>query len=401
MRFLLKIYLALMLAVCPALPALAQTDAASAQQTAPAAAKILGSVAAIDGDILTITSASGAATKIQVQQSTQIVRAEPGRRDLKDATPISVKDLQTGDRVLARVKPGVDSAPGIASSIIVMKKSDITEKQQHDISEWQQHGAGGLVTAIDAPAGTVTISSAGFGLSHEITVHTSPATLVRRYAPDSIKFDDAKPSKLEEVKRGDQLRARGTRSSDGLSITADEIVFGAFRNLAGTVSAVDAAQNTLELQDLLSKKKVTVRIRLDSQLRKLPQMMAERIAARFKAGPPTPPDGGSAPPPLPDGQSPGGGRGFGGGAARGDFQQMLARLPQIALADMQKGDVILMVATEGGADSDADSAPVAITLVSGAEPILSAAPDANRAATLLSPWNLSGGAGADAGGGLP
>jgi hypothetical protein len=205
------------------------------------------------------------------------------------------------------------------------------------------------------------------------------------------------------LKRGDQLRARGARSADGLSLAADEIVFGTFRNLAGTITAVDPAQHTLELQDLLSKKKVMVRVSADSELRKLPEMTAQRIAARFRATPS--PDAAAAPqspPPPPgegQGQGPGVRRGFGGGGpGRGDLQQVLARLPQLTLADLQKGDVILMVATEGAENS----APVAITMVSGAEPILAAAPDASRAATLLSPWNLGGGAsGADAGGGLP
>ena len=39
---------------------------------------------------------------------------------------------------------------------------------------------------------------------------------------------------------GDQLRARGTRTADGRELSAEEIVYGAFRNIAGNVSSVDA-----------------------------------------------------------------------------------------------------------------------------------------------------------------
>ena len=67
-----------------------------------------------------------------------------------------------------------------------------------------------------------------------------------------------------------------------------------------------------------------------------------------------------------------------------DFQQMLSRMPSVAISDLQKGDAVMVVATEGSAAS----APTAITLISGVEPILTAAPSGAAAATILSPWNL-------------
>ena len=62
-------------------------------------------------------------------------------------------------------------------------------------------------------------------------------------------------------------------------------------------------------------------------------------------------------------------------------------MPALTLAELQKGDAVMIVATQGSA-----AAPmVAITLLSGVEPILTAAPTGNRAAMLLTPWNLGGG----------
>ena len=43
---------------------------------------------------------------------------------------------------------------------------------------------------------------------------------------NSIKFDDAKPSKLADIHPGDQLRARGTKNEDGTEFAAEEIVSG-------------------------------------------------------------------------------------------------------------------------------------------------------------------------------
>jgi hypothetical protein len=79
------------------------------------------------------------------------------------------------------------------------------------------------------------------------------------------------------------------------------------------------------------------------------------------------------------------GSGMGGGMRSGDFQQMLNHMPAVALADLHKGDAVMMVATEGTASSPSAT----ITLLSGVEPILEAAPNASQA-MMLTPWSLGG-----------
>ena len=69
---------------------------------------------------------------------------------------------------------------------------------------------------------------------------------------------------------------------------------------------------------------------------------------------------------------------------------MLSRMPTVAISDLQKGDVVMLVATEGSSAS----APTAITLLAGVEPILAAAPGGTSASMILSPWNLGANAGA-------
>src|SRR5581483_3492828 len=140
----------------------------------------------------------------------------------------------------------------------------------------------GLVSSVDPSSGTVTISVTGLGGKKEIAIHTAANTMIRRYAPDSVKFDDAKPGSLADIHPGDQLRARGDRSPDGSSMQAEEVVTGSFRNIAGTVNSVDATAGTVNVQDLLSKKTVVVKITTESQLHKLPPEFAQRIAARLK-----------------------------------------------------------------------------------------------------------------------
>jgi hypothetical protein len=267
-----------------------------------------------------------------------------------------------------------------------MKKTDIAQKQQQEREDWQKRGVGGIVKSVDTAGSTVVVTTG----SRTFTIHTTPKTIVRRYAPDSVKFDDAKVSALDQIKPGDQLRARGDRNGDGTEITADEIVAGSFRNIAATVASVNAAGQTLTVTDLATKKPVVVRFTPDSQLHKFAPEMAQGIAARFKGG------DGSAQPAAASGQAPAGGAqpstGNGGGMGpgraggqRGDFSQMLQRAPSVQLSDLHPGDAVMIVATQGATDT-----ATAITLLAGVEPMLQASTKASQS-LFSSSWSLGGG----------
>jgi hypothetical protein len=398
----------------------------SQQQTpegtgASAAARHIGAVKAIAGNVITLTPDSGPEIQVTVMDATRIVRIAPGEKTLKNATPIQLQELQVGDRILVGGKASDDAKALSASSIVVMKRSDVEARKEEDRQDWQKRGLGGLVKSVDPAAGTATISITGFAGAKTIVIHASKATVIRRYAPDSMKFDDARPSTLQDIQPGDQLRARGDRSADGAELTAQEIVTGSFRNVAGIVNSVDATAGTMNVQDLLSKKLVQIRVTPESQLHKLPPEMAQRIAMRLKAamagamggaapaagagsqssgntaanGGGAQPGGASPAGPPSGGAGPGAaGSGMAGGMRSGgapDFQQMLSRMPTVALADLHKGDAVMIVGTQG----TQSGGTTAITLLSGVEAILQAAPNGSQA-MMLSPWSLGAPAGGDA-----
>lgn len=374
--------------------------------------KALGTVESISGNSITLKTDAGAEVTVTVPEGARVLRMEPGQKSLKDATPIQFADIQTGDRTLASGRPSADGKTIAASTVVVMKKGDIATRQEQEQQAWQRHGVGGLVSSVDAANGTVSISTMAMGQKKEVVVHVTPATIIRRYAPDSVKFDDAKKSTLAEIKPGDQLRARGSKNPEGTEINADEIVSGAFRNVAGTVQSVDKAKNELTVLDLATKKPVTISIGPDSQLRKLPEMMAQHIAMRLKGVTPEGAAGGNGQPSHgPQGEAkpagaPGEGRTMGAPGERGGpggrmrangggdmLQLVLSRAPAVQLTDLQKGDAVMLVATEGSSEAP----PTAITLLAGVEPILSASPKGSDASTILSPWNLGGSGGGDNG----
>ena len=372
-------------------------------------ARRIGAIKTIHGNAITLTPDSGPDVAVTVQPNARIMRIAPGEKDLKNAAPVPLQELQVGDRVRVRGQASADGTSIAALEVIVIPRSDLEARREQERRDWQKRGFGGLVSAVDPATGTVTISVTSLGGKKDIAVQTSKNTVFRRYAPDSVKFDDAKPSTLQEIQPGDQLRARGDRSPDGSELKAEEVVTGSFRNVAGLVNSVDASSGTITVQDLLSKKPVQVKITSESQLHKLPPEMAQRLAMRLKASmPPGTPgaaaSSNSAPPGRagngaqsaspPEGTRPSGGGMAGGGMRQGgapDLQQMLSRMPAVALTDLHKGDAVLIVATQGSASGGG----TAITLLSGVEPILQAVPNGSQA-MMLAPWSLGGAPGGDA-----
>jgi hypothetical protein len=373
--------------LCLALIAAVSASAQTPPSTAPAKTPpILGTIKAIAGDSLTVATDAGAESKVTVTPATKLLRVPPGSKDLSQAEAIPFSEFQQGDRVLVRLRCAGDPPVCEAGSVIAMKRSDIAEKQAHEREEWQKHGVGGLVKSVDSAQGAITIGTMTAAGKKDVAVQIGKGTIIRRYAPGSVKFDDAKLSSLAEVGPGDQLRARGVRSADGASFTADEIVTGSFRNIAGTISALDASAGTITVSDLATKKSEVVRVSSDSQLRKLPPQVAQMIAMRLK-GAGTPGGSGASSPALAaTGQGAGtGGQGRNGG---GDLQQLLGRLAPAPLSEFQKGDAVMIVGTGGVKDAQV----TAITVLGGVEPLLQATTQ-EQASSILTPWSLSNGGG--------
>ncbi len=364
----------------------AQTPVAPAA-TAASPARQLGTVKSIDGNNVTLVTAAGAQVTVPVDPAAKVLQLPPGSTDLKAATPAAFTDIGVGDRIVTG-KPG-DTAS--ASRVILMKSSDISARRQAEQADWQRHGSGGLVKSVDGPAITI---SAG---ARQIKVDTTATTIFRRYAADSIKFEDARPGQLADIHPGDQLSVRGEKSADGTSIKADEVVTGTFSNLSGAIASIDAAAGTITLKDLTTKRSVTIKVTSNSDLRKLPPQAAAAFAARNNpaAGVSAAPEA-TAATARPAGAGSAAGSGAPGSRARAgmDLSRMLARLPAEPLADLKSGDAVMIVASPSS-----DSAFTAITLLAGVEPLLSANSQGGQQLT-LSPWNIGGG-GAEAGGGGP
>lgn len=366
------------------------------------AARLVGTIAAIDGSTLTIKTDAGEQKQVTVAADATLKRLEPGQKDLAAAPAIQLTDLAVGDRVLVRLD--ASASPPTASLIVAMKKADLAQVHQKDSEAWQR-GVAGLVKSIDPANGQITVTTGAGPTAKTVAVKTTSATKLLRYPPNSVRFTDAQPAPIGAIKPGDQLRARGAKNADGTEIAADEVVSGTFRNIAGTISSVDAAASTLVVKDLGTKRQVTIHIAPDVQMRRIPEQMARMLAARLKgASGGTYTAGGRHAAGAPNGavapsgaQASGGGNGRWGGAgsggagSNGDPQRFLAMAPSIKLTDLQKGEAVMVVATDGANEVNA------ITLLAGVEPLL----EAPAATDLLSNWSMGGGGGGEGAAGTP
>lgn len=357
------------------------------------APRFMGSVTGITGNTLTVKTDAGEEKQVQVPEGASLKRIEPGQKDLSSAANMTLSDLEVGDRVLVRIDPNANGATPQASLVIAIKQADVAKKQEQEREDWQRRGVAGLVKSVDPAAGSIVIASGAGPTSKAVVIKTSKSTVLRRYAPGSVRFADAQPAPLDAIRPGDQLRARGQKSPDGNEIDADEVVSGTFRNIAGTVSSLDPSASTLTVKDLASKKQVTIHVSADAQMRKIPERMAQMLAARLKGGASGPQHAQRSGEGASGAETAGqwSGRNGGGGApGGGDPQRVLSMAPQIKLSDLQKGDAVMVVTTDGKSGINA------VTLLAGVEPLL----EAPAATDLLSNWSMGGGGAESAGAGI-
>jgi hypothetical protein len=346
---------------------------AQATAAAPATVSQLGTVKTISGNTVTMATDKGQTITVNVVAGAKVLQLAVGSTDLKTAQPGQLSDVAVGDRALVTGKPG--DAPDSISAVrvILMKSSDIAKMQADEQADWKARGVGGIVSAVDPASGTITLMAG----TKKITIDTSSKTVFKRFAGDSVKYQDAKPGTLAQIQAKDQLQARGTKSADGTTVQAEEVISGSFEDLSGLIASVDPTAGTVTLKDLATKKTMTVNVTANSDVRQMPPQVAQRFAtpAAGRRG-----GGGAA---AADASGGGGAR----RSAGADLSQMIARFPSIKVGDLHKGDAVMIVASE---PTPGSATVTAITVLTGVDPILTANPNGGMD---LSSWSMGGGGG--------
>jgi len=284
---------------------------------------------------------------------TLLQRIPPGEKDLKKAVAIPASEIAVGDRVLVTIA----SETPAARRILVMPATDIAKSKEADRLDWAARGVSGVVA--EKNGNQVTLRMRSMMGETKATVTIPKTATIKRYAPDSVRFADARGSKLEEVSVGDQLRARGDKSPDGATVNASEVVFGTFQTKAGKITAVNPDTGEVTLAELNTNATIVAKATHDSQLKAMPD-----FAAMMGGGGPPP---GMAPGGMPAGGPPPGG--MPGGPPRGgppDMSQMMERMPAVKLQDLKPGQTVVVSSTKGAVDGHI----TIITMLANAEMLI-------------------------------
>jgi hypothetical protein len=311
-----------------------------------------------------VKTAAGSEVTVTLSDRTTFMRIPPGEKTRDKFIPITSTDFAVGDSVFARGRMTEDRKSMPALEFYVMSKTAIAEKRNRERDEWRTRGVAGTISSLNATTNEISLDARTAEGPKPIVIAATAQTKFRRYAPDSVRFSDAKPSSFAELKAGDQLRALGTKSADGTRFTPEEIVAGSFQTIGGTIAEVNVEKQEIKINDVQSKQAVTVVVTKDSSMRKL---TPELLAAITPAKPGEPAANTTS------------------AKDSGDLQEMFDQLPAFTLPDLKPGDSILISSTKG-----ADPTRVtAIAIVSGVGPLLQNA-QGNRAAVSLGAMSVGG-----------
>ncbi len=338
-----------------------------AQTTTVKPSAISGEVSSINDGKIALKTKDGD-IEVVLADSTQYFRVPPENPTISAAVASSVSDVGVGDKILVTGFLSDDKKTIPAKKVYLITKSDIANKQTKEKEEWRTRGISGRVTAYNPQTKVITVSIRSLGGDRAVSVTVKDNAEFYRYAPDSVKFSEAKKSVITDIEVGDSIRALGDKSADGAELKAEKIVTGSFKTVGGTITAVNAEKNEITISDFQTKKEVTIVVTDASVLKQFPAEMAQRMV-QFQMGggqggfrPPTQGNQPSNQQPNPQTQGQGGG-GFRGG---GGIDDMLERFPTVKVADLKVGEMIAVSSTKS-----ADPSRVkAIKLLSGVEPFI-------------------------------
>lgn len=260
------------------------TDSAPKVESQGSLKRVLGEVSRIDAALsqLTVKTASGEVS-LKVDARTIYRRVPPGETTLDKAISISLSEISTGDKVLAR-GPQAESSV-LVRELIVISNKDLAEKRRHDREEWIKRGLTGVVTGVDPEKKEIAVRARLQDGEHPIIMTVGEKVAFRRYSGESIRYSDSRPSSFAEVKVGDQLRALAEKAADGTHFTPEEVIFGTFRIVVGKVTGINAASGEVAVNNVQTNQGLQIVVTRDSVMRRLSPEVGKLLVQRVVGGP--------------------------------------------------------------------------------------------------------------------
>jgi hypothetical protein len=310
--------------------------------------RVMGVVVAVDGanKQVTLKTAKGERLTIRVAETTTYGRVPPGATSMAEAVPTSLGEIGAGDRMLVTGEISEDRQTIAARRVLIISRAELAKKFESDRERWRQRGISGSVVSVDAAGKSLKARVRAPEGLQTLTAHFKQDAQFRRYATGSVAYKDATPSSFDQIKAGDLFRALGDRSGDGAGYNVEEILFGTFRSIPGSVVAVDASAGEVKFNELGNQQTITVFTGKETYMRRLSNELATSLAKSVEKGAAQNQDG-TNPADL-------------------NFQRQIDETPPVSLSELKAGDMALLISSAG------ENQPriLAIAIIAGVEPVL-------------------------------
>ena len=329
----------LFLFTCSLIPVIAQISSPPADKAS--LQSLIGSVLKINQDNreISVKTAEGQTVNIKVTEKATFARIKPTDKTLEKATQITIRDIIPNSRILARGEMSKDTNE-FAAQMIVVVAEDNAAPTNSDRTNIQ-----GVVSRIDIAKKEITIKGFIASTPREITINASSTNInFRRYAANSIKFNDSLPSGFENIKVGDQLKGTGKLSIEGLSFSPETIISGTFRTIGGSILSIDLSDKVITVSDMQSRQPIKIKIDPEINLKKLTtEKSKELITLSLNKN----------------------SQKLGGAPVTGDLKSFFDTLPATSLEQLKVGSSIIMSAILG----DNNTPSTAFQMLTDVEPL--------------------------------
>lgn len=323
---------------------------------------LIGEVVSVDqagGKIVIQTDAKTSVT-ITFDDKTAFRRVAPGQTSLANAETINITDIKVGDRVLVPAfKADEQSA---VKQIVVMARAAIEQTRIEEIEKRRARTTVGRITAINAEKKEITIQTRGRGGAETVTVDASANAKLLRYAPDSLKLSDAVAATFTDLKVGNQIRVLGDRSSEGARIAAEEIISGSINRAVGTVTEINATRGEVVIKNNQTGQTITVSTGKNTTLRRITPEVAADLKERFERRAERREQRNSDNNDAQRQQNRERRRNQNADSQRNNRRQLFEDLPEIKVADLKKGDAVLITGTNAGGNA---AQMTAVSIIAG------------------------------------
>jgi hypothetical protein len=201
----------------------------------------------VPGDVVSVSDkkivikTKDAQLNVELTAKTEFKRVAAEKPSIASATPAALTDVAVGDKVIVSGFFGEDKSKLPARTVYLMSQSDIAQRNAKNAQRWTVRGISGKVVNVNPTVGQIAVEVRSLMGNSTTMISLKDGATFKRYAPNSVKYSEAVPSSIGEIKAGDMLRAVGDKSPDGLSFLAEEVLTGAFQTIAGTVKSIDTA----------------------------------------------------------------------------------------------------------------------------------------------------------------